>query len=300
MKVAAVVVTYNRRELLARTLAGLEAQERPVDHLVVIDNASTDDTGQWLDQREFALPATVRHLPENTGGAGGFALGADIAFGLGMDGIWLMDDDTVARPGALGALVSALERTAEHQDGAMPSFACSMVVWTDGSLCEMNTPETSWDWPRLMAQGLPWQLVNSASFVSCLVTREAMHAVGLPKSEYFIWYDDAEYTKRLARYHRPGIFVPESVVDHLLASNRGVNFGDVNESNIWKFEYGVRNQVATARSMRSLTVLAGLGENMFSQLRGSGVPMGLRLRLVKAGLKGAVFRAPVKYPRTVR
>lgn len=298
MKLAAVVVTFNRKELLAKTLDGIEALTRSVDHLVIIDNASTDGTSEWLKEREYKVPVTVRHLVTNTGGAGGFSAGCDTAFGLGMDGIWLMDDDTVPQPDSLGALENALEKTAELQ-GAMPSFAASMVLWTDGNICEMNTPETSWDWPRLMAQGGQWPLVKSASFVSCLVTREAMNAVGLPKKDYFIWYDDAEYTKRLARF-RPGIFVPESRVDHLLGANRGVNFGDVDDSNIWKFEYGVRNQIATARAHRRPTIAVELAENMYSQMRGSGVPLKLRLRLLKAAAKGAVFRAPVEFPKTVK
>ena len=68
MKVSAVVVTYNRRELLEKTLAGLEAQERPLDHIVIIDNASTDDTADYLAARPFTVPHTVKRLAENTGG----------------------------------------------------------------------------------------------------------------------------------------------------------------------------------------------------------------------------------------
>ncbi|MDK6591391.1 glycosyltransferase, partial [Actinotignum timonense] len=44
MRVAAVVVTYNRVELLKKTLTALEAQEYPVSKIVVVDNASTDAT----------------------------------------------------------------------------------------------------------------------------------------------------------------------------------------------------------------------------------------------------------------
>ena len=53
MKVSAVVVTYNRRELLEKTLAGLEAQERPLDHIVIIDNA---------EQKASALNALMQKL----------------------------------------------------------------------------------------------------------------------------------------------------------------------------------------------------------------------------------------------
>ena len=69
MRVAAVVVTYNRRELLEQALDALEAQTRRPDHLIVIDNASTDSTAEYLAERTFGIETTVRRLAENTGGA---------------------------------------------------------------------------------------------------------------------------------------------------------------------------------------------------------------------------------------
>lgn len=298
MRVGAVVVTYNRLALLEKTLEGLESQTRPVDHIIIIDNASTDGTAEYLKAREHALPTTVRHMKENTGGAGGFSTGTELAYGLGMDAIWLMDDDTVPQAGALGPLVRDLE-DAETRLGAMPSFACSLVEWKDGTLCEMNTPEPTWDWARPLTLGATYTLMKSCSFVSVLITREAVHAVGLPSANFFIWYDDAEYTQRLSKF-RPGIFVPDSRVNHLLPQNRGVNFGDVNEGNIWKFEYGVRNQIATAIKFRSPTIAASLGENMIKQMRGAGVAKPLVVRLLKAAARGVVFRPEVKQARTVR
>lgn len=298
MRVAAVVVTYNRRALLEQTLDALESQVHLPDHLVIIDNASTDETEAFLSERKFSVPATVRRLAENTGGAGGFAAGTQLAYELGLDGMWLMDDDTVPQPEALGELVSGLERATDVL-GYQPSFACSLVLWKDGSLCEMNTPEPTWDFARPLAMGGDFTLMKSCSFVSVLVTREAVHAVGLPSANFFIWYDDAEYTQRLAKY-RPGIFLPSSKVNHLLPQNRGVNFGDVNDGNIWKFEYGVRNQIASARTFRSPTLAASLVENMTKQLARSGVPWRLRMRLVKAAAKGVVFRPEITRARTTR
>lgn len=299
MKVAAVVVTYNRCDLLEKTLAGLEGQERPVDHIIVVDNASTDRTEDHLAARDFTVPHTVHRLTENTGGAGGFSTGIDLAFGMGFDAFWVMDDDSVARPDSLAPLVRDLE-DARTRLGYLPSFACSLVVFhEDGSLCEMNTPETTWDWARPFALGATYPLVKSASFVSCLITRAAVHEVGLPSGNFFIWYDDAEYTLRLSKF-RPGIFVRESVVDHLIPQNRGVNWGDVNDQNIWKFEHGARNQIASAVEFRSPTLAASLLENMLKQWRGSGVPMKSRLRLIRSAARGLTFPVEKKAPRTIR
>ena len=48
MKVCAVIVTFNRKILLMRTLTALYAQTRPVDTILIIDNASSDGTPELL------------------------------------------------------------------------------------------------------------------------------------------------------------------------------------------------------------------------------------------------------------
>jgi GT2 family glycosyltransferase len=295
--IVAVVVTYNRRELLELTLGGLEAQTTPPSRIVVIDNASTDDTPAYLATRSPALPTTVERSEENLGGAGGFARGMEIAYELGADGVWLMDDDTVPQPDALAGLVGSLDDAEAHL-GYRPSFSCSLVQWKDGSLCEMNLPVPRWDWARGHALGRDWILVESCSFVSVLVTRESIRASGLPLADYFIWHDDVEYTYRLSK-RVPGIYSPSSRVSHLLPSNRGVNFGDVTDENLWKFRYGVRNSVSSAVRHRRPKQLAELAENMYLQLRGSSVPPRLRGKLVVSAAKGVIFKPTIRYPRTV-
>ena len=67
-RVCAVVVTYNRKNLLREGLQNLLRQSRPLDAIVVIDNKSTDDTAQMLASEFPQIP--VVHLPENLGGSG--------------------------------------------------------------------------------------------------------------------------------------------------------------------------------------------------------------------------------------
>ena len=93
--VAAIVVTYNRLEKLKNVLASLEAQTRLPEHLVIVNNASTDDTAAYLAEyeRDFTLKDKVRitivTLTENAGGAGGFSAGMRKGYELGADFVWL-------------------------------------------------------------------------------------------------------------------------------------------------------------------------------------------------------------------
>jgi len=210
-RVIAVVVTYNRKELLDECLHALAVQDRPVDKVLVIDNASTDGTADFVRAEH---PWTeLFAMPSNQGGAGGFHEGLKAAHADGADWIWLMDDDTIARPDALAQLLAAPERIAAGL--AEPQLLASKVVWTDGSLHPMNHPGFERDnterFVESCAQGfLP---IRASTFVSLLVHRSAIDDYGLPHKHFFIWSDDIEYTARVTR-RGAGYLVPDSVVLH--------------------------------------------------------------------------------------
>jgi GT2 family glycosyltransferase len=96
--VVAVVVTWNRRELLQESLAAVHGQTHPPAAIVVVDNASDDGTSELLDSAyAVELGLDVVHLRQNTGGAGGFAVGVERALGHHPDLVWLLDDDDRGR-----------------------------------------------------------------------------------------------------------------------------------------------------------------------------------------------------------
>ena len=95
-KVCAVVVTYNRKELLRQCLHSVLQQTRPLDCILVVDNASTDGTLDLLNA-EFSNVEQLK-LPTNTGGAGGFKAGMQWAYCKGYEWVWVMDDDIEVLP----------------------------------------------------------------------------------------------------------------------------------------------------------------------------------------------------------
>lgn len=240
--VAAVIVTFNRLDKLKKVIAALEAQTLTPSHLIIVDNASTDGTGDFLTGLSSTLTLDIVSLDSNTGGAGGFSAGMRRGYDLGADFVWIMDDDGYPEPDALAKLHDGIA-TASNELGKQVPFACSAVVFTDGNICEMNNPVPTWDWGRLLVKGQQAVLVSQCSFVSVLVPRWVLEQHGLPYKEYFIWFDDAEYTIRITR-ETPGIQVLDSVTVHDMGENKGVNWGMVDEKNAWKFAYGARNQAS--------------------------------------------------------
>jgi GT2 family glycosyltransferase len=233
-RVVAVVVAYNRRDLLADALDALAAQTRPLDAVVVVDNASSDDSA--VVAADHPLGVDLVELARNTGGAGGFAVGLAHAVGThSADLVWLMDDDTIPTPSALAELLAAREA----YPGPVAVLG-SRVVWHDGRDHPMNTPRV-----RPGASGRDIALarevgavpVRSSSFVSMLIDARAVRYRGLPIADYFIWNDDFEYSCRLLR-RGIGLHVPASVVEH-----RTRTFGSTDADPGERFYYEVRNKV---------------------------------------------------------
>lgn len=292
-KIAAVIVTYNRSDKLMKVLDSLSEQTLPPELIVVVDNASTDDTQDLVRARAKDLPALrYLRLPKNIGGAGGFHEGVKAAYEQGANYIWISDDDAYPDPDALQKLLEAILAFEERYQWR-PSFACSRVEWTDGSLCEMNTPQPVWDWARFVRPDSPWALVGSCSFVSVLVPRWAVREHGLPIADYFIWFDDAEYTRRLSRSY-PGIFCPESRVTHDIPENKGVNYGLVTDKSLWKFKYGARNETSFHRRERGLYGVLAFFHRVRSEMRQGGVPRKLRWQIYRAILQGMSFRPKIE------
>ena len=238
-RVTAVVVTFNRLALLRECLAALAVQTRAPDRVLVVDNASTDGTADAV-RAEFPAVELLA-LPENVGGAGGFHAGMADAHARGADWIWLMDDDTIARPEALAELLAAPERASGLP---RPRILASKAVWTDGRLHPMNANGLTKDTPLFLeASGRGLIPLRTATFVSLLVHRDVIDEFGLPLRHYFIWSDDVEYTGRVLRAHHGGYLVPTSVVEHRTKSS----YTAVTESE-GRFYYHVRNSLWMLRS----------------------------------------------------
>lgn len=289
--VAAVIVTFNRLAKLKKVIAAIEAQSAPPAHLVIVDNASTDGTGEYLATLESPIPVEIVSLPTNTGGAGGFSAGMRRGYELGADFVWIMDDDGYPEPPALERLLSGLSAASDELGAPVP-FACSVVVFTDGNICEMNNPAPTWDWGRLLVKGQNAVMVQQCSFVSVLIPKWVLEEFGLPFKEYFIWFDDAEYTFRITR-ETPGVQVLDSVTVHDMGVNQGVNFGMIDEGNAWKFAYGVRNQASYQRHHRSFPHFLLFAAQVVVGMRRGRVARKLRRQMYRKLWEGFRFNPAI-------
>lgn len=256
--VSAMVVTYNRCEILKECIAALLNQTHPLTHLIIIDNHSTDGTAGILSDKALpfertkvdsdsehweAVKANVHirfvRMSRNIGGSGGFNLGIKLAEATSAQWVWVMDDDTIVRPDSLQHLLSSGAQVKEPI-----GFKCSRVLWNNGDFHKMNIPIVS-----AFVNNLPFcqykdvSIVKSCSFVSVLVNTKAIEKCGYPIKEFFIWGDDSEYTSRITDNGFLGLYCPQSEVLHKTATNYSANILEDTAPNAWKYSYGIRNDL---------------------------------------------------------
>lgn len=235
MNIIAVVVTYNRKELLKRNIACLRLNT-PVSSIVVVNNGSTDGTGAWLDEQE---DLTVIHQ-ENVGGSGGFYRGIQYAYQAGADWIWCMDDDVFPRPDCMEHLLPYI-----HEPGvgilAPRRLMEGQIFTNDFQKVNLSNPFAS-----MYQQKLKKQVVNGpvdicgTAFEGLCISRKAVAEIGLPNKELFIFCDDTDYCLRAVLAGFRILYIPSALMDkEKFFSND--SWEERSRKKKWKRFYQVRN-----------------------------------------------------------
>ena len=260
-RLVAVVVTYNRLDQLKETLARLlAARAEGLDQILVVDNASTDGTADWLEEQNESPEIIVHRCAVNGGGAGGFETGMRLAVAqFDPDWILVMDDDARPDPGAVAAFL-ATDRTC-----AMAWAAA--VYHPDGRICDMNRPTMNPFWHKGMVirtltgmlrgrgrdgfhltavdyKGSELRSVDSGSFVGLFVSRKAIKTVGYPDGSLFIYGDDVLYSMRMRQAGGQILFDPAIRFEHDFTTIAGA---DQRFRPLWKAYYHHRNLLIVYR-----------------------------------------------------
>ena len=243
-RVASVTVAYNNARVLPRQIEALQGQIRPVDEIVIVDNASTDGTAAML-QSEYPQVAVLR-MPENVGYGGAWSAGLTYALEHGHDWVWTFDGDSVPHSHALAAL---LERTTLAEAGnaqlgmvvALPlheeTGRCySPQLWNEG----FQTP------PALLLDQPVWY-ADLAIASGSMVRREVVENVGLPRADLFLDFTDFEYCLRIRSRGYKIAVVTAAKIAHEIGDAREVRLGGLshvwNNHAPWREYYITRNLV---------------------------------------------------------
>lgn len=245
MKIAAIIVTYNRLEKLKKCLKSYEKQTLQPCIVCVVDNHSTDGTEEYLqrwkeEKQEFEKQ--VIRCEENLGGAGGFTVGIEMNLKRSAEWLWLSDDDAYPDPECFASLVEAYTNLTEKEQDETAAL-CAKVTGPAG-ISTMH--RRYFRKKRLTVRQVPCTVeeyerdrldIDCFSFVGTAIKREIIQEIGLPRDDYFIFYDDTEYSLRVRER------------GHILCFPRATIWHDSiemeNAPKSWKYYYLFRNWMYT-------------------------------------------------------
>ncbi|WP_462374112.1 glycosyltransferase family 2 protein [Segatella buccae] len=236
MKITAVVVTFNRLELLKQGIECLRKQQK-LTGIIVVNNGSTDGTREWLD----AQPGLLVVHQDNVGGSGGFYTGIERAYSEGADWIWCMDDDVFPRPDCLDRLLPYTDRP---EVGILsPRRLLEGKVFThEFQHFNFTNPVGSLHGCKLAKQQVNQATeIVGADFEGPFISRRVVEKIGLPNRELFIFCDDTDYCLRTHLAGFKLLYIPEALMDkHKFFSND--TWTSRNRKKKWKRYYQVRNE----------------------------------------------------------
>ena len=257
-RVAAVVVTYNRLNLLKVGIEAIRNQSRKPDVIIVVNNGSTDGTDVWLASQNDLMV----YNQQNLGGAGGFHRGIKEAYEADFDWIWVMDDDGFPAADYLENLLNATEKRPEVD------VLGGIVLDCD------DQSNLAFDCPQVLNEvgGINWNIefINNWApfFNGVMFSRDIVKKIGYPNPALFIWGDEVDYFERcksqsaIASTTKAIFYHPKDRLYSTMYRNQYVYEGPLN----WKAYCFFRNRAYLGRKHYKRTETGSL-LNQFYYLR---------------------------------
>ena len=253
MKIAAVVVTFNRKKLLLKTIQSLKTQSRKIDTIYIVDNASTDGTYEYLIKHKLINRNKIEkskvfkcktdniiylRIPYNSGGAGGFYEGIKAAHKDYHEWIWVMDDDVSADKNALMNYEKIIISSTEEIGALMGLRNYKDIPFSFESTHHdfENYKELDFKQNYISSENMEEHSlirIYDMPFEGPIINSKIIDKIGYPNKDFFIIGDDTEYSIKINKY-APIYLTPTVRINRMITPYSEYKFG-------WKEFYTIRN-----------------------------------------------------------
>lgn len=215
-RVGALVVNWNRKQETLECISSLFGSTYPALVVYVVDNGSTDGSAEAIAER-YPIVRRIRS-EENLGFAQGNNLGLAAMMADEIDLAFLVNNDVIVSHDALEWLVAGMRG---YPDAGVFSpkvllYSKPDVIWSAGGMLD---PETGVAKQRHYGEKDVGQVetpceVDYAVGCAMLVKMEAIRRAGLMDARYFMYYEEAEWCRRIHQAGYKIIYAPLSEVWH--------------------------------------------------------------------------------------
>jgi GT2 family glycosyltransferase len=225
-KVAVVLINRNGFSLTEPCVESLLKTEYPNLLVIIIDNGSNQnelDQLAGLARREKSV--VVHPLGHNAGFTKANNAGLKVGLEQGADFFWILNNDTEVRKDAIELSLKAFSQHALDANHTLVSsiitFADNDHIWCNGlrdlrlfnfpKSVDKNKPATQVAQPGVVLKPAQYSVGCSMFFA-----REFVQTHGLTNEEYFIYYDDLDYS-----LGRNNVYIQQPLVKHKVSSTSG-------------------------------------------------------------------------------
>jgi hypothetical protein len=248
-----LVLNFNCLEKISACVASLEKLTYPNFRILLLDNGSVDGSDRELPRRFPAHELVLNG--RNLGYAAGINVGARLALERGADLIWMLNPDTLVEPGALSALVEV------HASLRKPGLIGSLilnddsdriyfykgVITAEGKVRHAHAGESQSQIPELARAAVgETDFVNGAS---TLFSRQVAEEVGLMPEDYFLYYEDVDWSLRVAAQGFANRVAYRSLVHHMRTGGPPVNYVGVYYTRRNEFFFRQRHGFPVSRNV---------------------------------------------------
>jgi GT2 family glycosyltransferase len=218
--VGIVIVNYNGLLFIKECLDSLNKIDYPEARIVVVDNASSDGSPEWIVQNH---PQTqIIRLTDNFGFSRANNEGIRWCLANNCEYVLLLNNDTLVE-------ADFLQRIMEHADSN--SLLVPRIYFYDNKKI-INNNAGSFDFWRGIT--IPWfygredskasqqvQIVSMASACALLIPRDVFSKIGFLDEKYFLYWEDTDFIVRSTNQGFVIKFIPQAVIYHKESSSSG-------------------------------------------------------------------------------
>jgi GT2 family glycosyltransferase len=230
-------VTYNRLEKLKNAIKYYESLTVVPKTIIVVNNNSTDGTKEYLEEWKNAkhtFETVIVNLEENLGGSAGFRIGMEKSMNIDYDYLIIGDDDAYPDSKMTSVFSDLISRNKYD-------VLCSKVIYNSGNIQlfhRRRVKKNTFTISELPVEESEYKHetfeLDELSFVGVCINKKVIERVGLPSKDFFIQYDDTDYSIQIRKYYK--IYcAPEAVMLHDIPEETYTTKID------WKYYYAIRN-----------------------------------------------------------
>jgi GT2 family glycosyltransferase len=225
-KVAVILINRNGCKLTEACVRSLVHTKYSNLLIIITDNGSQqDDLDQLANLRRTEKSVVIHPLGYNAGFTKANNAGVRLALDQDADFLWILNNDTEVREDAIELSLKAFSDCALNVNDTLVSsiitYADNDNIWCNGlrDLAWVNFPRSVDKLKPALQVAQPGLVLKTAEYsVGCSMffAREFVTKHGLMNEDYFIYYDDLDYS-----LGRNNVFIQQPLVKHKVSSTSG-------------------------------------------------------------------------------